>query len=219
MSIVVVGHKFNSRGSCGTAVHDCWSAIRFAVRENQAMVLLSAVLLAGMILGSNYARGAGMDTLERLDFLFAGNFKARLVQPYINIFTASFASSFLFVFTCFLFGLSMWGACFIPFVLAFRGFGLGLTSGYLYALYSWKGILYNLAVILPGAFICCLAITAASWEGIRFSRFMASQNSGSAYKPNIRSYVLRFGVILFFACVAALVDLLLSVLFGGMFSF
>ena len=100
-----------------------------AARENWGMVLLALILLSGVVLGAIYARTAGFQALDRLDFLFAGNFKARRTEPYVTIFTASFASSFLFVFTCFLCGLSMWGTFIIPVVLIFRGFGLGLTSG------------------------------------------------------------------------------------------
>lgn len=216
MGVIIIKNRFRKRE---TPVRNYGKEILYAAKENQAMVLLALILLSGMVLGSIYARSAGFNVLERLDFLFAGNFKARETQPFINIFAASFASSFLFVFACFLCGLSMWGAFFIPIILVFRGFGLGLTSGYLYASYGWKGILYNLAVILPGAFVCCLFILLASLEGIRFSRLIASRNSELSYKPNLKSYMLRFGIILSGTCLAALIDLAFSALFGGLFSF
>lgn len=195
-------------------------AVLRAARGNRAMVLLSLVLLAGVALGSLYARNAGYGSLERLDFLFAGNFKSRTTQPFLLVFSASFASSFCFILACFLCGLSIWGAFFIPAVVVFRGFGLGLTSGYLYAVYGGKGILYNLAVILPGAFVCCLSILMASLEGIRFSRMIASGKSrGEGKSSGIRGYFLRFGAALAVACAGALLDLVFSVCFGGLFSF
>lgn len=203
----------------GAAISGLGKDLLKAIQENQAIFLLSLILLTGMVFGSIYAKSAGISALNRLDFLFAGNFKARQTQPFLMIFTAAFASSFLFIFACFLCGLSMWGAFFIPFILAFRGFGLGLTSGYLYSAYCWKGILYNLAVILPGAFLCCLAILFASLEGVRYSRMLATRNLGSAGGITIRNYILRFGVILACAGAAALIDTLLSALLGGCFVF
>ncbi len=190
-----------------------------AVRENWEMVLLALILLAGVVLGAIYARAAGFQALDRLDFIFAGNFKARRTEPYLSIFTASFASSFIFILTCFLCGLSMWGIIFVPAVILFRGFGMGLTSGYLYAAYGWKGILYNFSVILPGAFFCCLAILMASLEAMRFSRLLASGCRDISVRNSFRDYAGRFGAILLVACLAAGVDLLLSICFGWMFSF
>ena len=193
--------------------------LKDTIQKNRAIFLLALLFLAGMVFGAVYSRSAGLRSLSRLDFLFAGNFKARAAQPLVTIFSASFASSFLFVFACFLCGLSMWGAFFIPVIPFFRGFGLGLTSGFLYVTYGWKGFLYNLAVILPGAFFCCLAILAASLEGIRYSRSFAAHRGTITGEIPMKSYALRFGAILAWACVAAILDTLMSALFGGCFSF
>ncbi len=197
----------------------CGQDIRKAVRMNWSLVLLAIVFLAGMTVGSVYARNADMQALERLDFLFAGNFKARMTGSLLSIFTASFASGFLFVFACFLCGLSMWGMWLIPLIPFFRGFGLGLTSGYLYAAYGGMGILFNLVVILPGAFFCCLSVLLAAREGIGFSRLLASCGSKTVNRSKLKLYTMRFGAVLGITCLAALIDLLFSVCFGGLFSF
>ena len=216
MNVVFLGHR---RRRHIAHAQNGWKELLDAARQNWGMVLLALILLGGLVLGAIYARTAGFDALDRLDFLFAGNFRARRTEPYLSIFTASFASSFLFVFTCFLCGLSMWGIIFVPAVLIFRGFGLGLTSGYLYAAYGWKGILYNLSVILPGAFFCCLAILMASLEAMRFSRLIASGSRNASARNSLRSYAGRFGIILLISCLAAGIDLLLSICLGWMFVF
>lgn len=117
----------------------------------------------------------------------------------------------------------MWGMFLIPAIVFFRGFGLGLTSGYVYASYAWKGVLYNFAVILPGAFFCCIAILLAAREGIRFSRRMAangtSAQGGVIGLKNLKVYLMRFGTILALAFCAALMDLLFSACFAGLFRF
>lgn len=193
------------------------------LRQNDAMVFFSLFLIGGIVTGTLFARNADVAWLNKLDFLFVSNYKARAAQPLFTVFSASFASSFLFILCCFLCGLSMWGMFITPVIVFFRGFGLGLTSGYLYAAYEWQGVLYNLVVILPGALFCCIAILLAAREGTRFSKRMAvlgaSSQSGMISRSNLKRYLARFGTILALAFFAALVDLLLSACFAGLFGF
>lgn len=211
--VIAVVRGFRKKSAfCG---HDMLKAARL----NWDLVLLAVVFLAGMAVGAVYARNADTQALERLDFLFAGNYKARMTSSFLSIFSASFASTFLFIFACFLCGLSLWGMLLIPFIPFFRGFGLGLTSGYLYAAYGGYGVLFNLAVILPGAFFCCLAVLLAAREGVGFSHLLASSASKAANHAKLKIYVLHFGAALGVAFVAALTDLLFSACFGGLFSF
>lgn len=217
MSVTAI--RYRKKGKTKATYSSFADGLKTAVRENRAMFLLALLFLAGMAVGAVYSRSAGLRSLSRLDFLFAGNFKARAAQPLVSIFSASFASAFIFILACFLCGLSMWGAFFIPVIPFFRGFGLGLTSGFLYAAYGWKGFFYNMAVILPGAFFCCLAILTASLEGIRYSRALANHRAAVSGEIPIKSYALRFGAILAWACIAAVLDTLMSALFGGCFSF
>lgn len=194
-----------------------------SLRENEALVLLALFLICGLVCGTLFAKNAENTWLDKLDFLFFSNFKARAAQPVLSVFSASFASSFLFILFCFLCGLSMWGMFLIPVVVFFRGFGLGLTSGYIYASYAWEGVLYNLVVILPGALFCCIAILLAAREGTRFSKRMAvygsSAQSGTISRNNLKLYLMRFGTILAIAFLAALIDLLLSACFASLFRF
>lgn len=215
--MIVVKHSFRHRPVINSKV------FVQALRENYVLVLFSLSMICGMIFGAVFARNADFAALNKLDFLFYSNFKARAAQPIISIFSASFASSFIFILICFLCGLSMWGMFITPAVLFFRGFGLGLTSGYLYAAYGLMGVLFNLVVILPGAFVCCLAILMAAREGSRFSRIIASCGTlpqrGTISPPKIKPYLLRFGAILMIAFLAAVLDVVFSGCFAGMFSF
>jgi stage II sporulation protein M len=193
-----------------------------AVRANYVLVFFSVFFITGMVLGAIFAKNIDFSVLSKLDFLFYSNIRTRSIQPFLSVFTASFASSFLFIFFCFLCGLSVWGMFIIPVVLVFRGFGLGLTSGYLYSSYGGNGIVFNLIVILPGAFICCVAILLAAREGTRFSRRIAvggKYQGGIISRTNIRLYLLRFGAFLGIAFLSAITDLILSACFAGMFSF
>ncbi len=188
--------------------------VLYAVRNNLPFVLFAVILLAGMVFGSVYARNTEENVLKKLDFLFACDFQARTSQPFSTALLASFASAFIFVFACFLCGLSMWGVFFIPVILFFRGFGLGLASGYLYSAYKLKGVLFNLFVILPGAYICCIAIIFACVESSGFSRCLMS---GKSYK--MRTYLFHFGLILLIAFLSSVIDFLLSMCLSGLFVF
>jgi stage II sporulation protein M len=209
------GHRKKRFSAAGGFIEDAAAALR----SNKCAALLAVLLLSGMTFGSFRARGAGYDSLIRLDFLFASNFRARAELPYYSVFLASFASSFLFVLACFLCGLSMWGTFLIPFLAAFRGYGLGLVAGYLYSSQGWKGALFYLSVLLPGAFLCCLAILAAGESGMRCSRFLASRafrGNGNLFE---HGYLLKFGKYLGTAFAAAGLDTLLFAALGRWFSF
>ena len=73
--------------------------------------------------------------LARLDFLFSSNFQME-GQTMIGIFAASFVSVFLFLLATLWMGMSLWGTILIPVLPFFRGFGLGVSSGFLYASYG-----------------------------------------------------------------------------------
>lgn len=191
------------------------------LRSNYILVLLALLFLGGMVFGAFFARSAGTGSLEKLDFLFFSNYKTRTTQPVTYVFISSLASSFAFILFCFLCGLSMWGLFFIPVIPVFRGFGLGLTSGYLYAAYGLKGILFNAVVIIPGAYICIFAILYAAREGIQFSKKIAScgvmHEKGYSWPP-LKEYFTHFGGAVIIAFAAAIVDSLMAVCFSGIFS-
>ena len=109
------------------------------VRSHVPLYLFALCFLAGMVLGVVMSLRTGEETLQRFDFLFHTSAAIRLEEPVSSIFAASFASSFLFLLVCFLCGLSVWGFLFVPAVVFFRGYGVGLTAGFLCAAYQWKG--------------------------------------------------------------------------------
>ena len=185
-------------------------------RQQFLLVFLGLFLIAGLILGVIFIRNADYSLLKTLDFVFFSNVKARSALPVLSIFVASLASSFLFLLFCFLCGLSIWGAYCVPLAPLFRGFGMGITAGYLYAAYGFQGFLFHLAVILPGAFICLIAILIASRESMLFSKKIhlgrKTEEQEAQPKNNVRHFFIRFSI-------GALVDVLTTVCFSGLFVF
>lgn len=192
-------------------------------RQQFLLVFLGLFLIAGLILGVIFIRNADYSLLKTLDFVFFSNVKARSALPVLSIFVASLASSFLFLLFCFLCGLSIWGAYCVPLAPLFRGFGMGITAGYLYAAYGFQGFLFHLAVILPGAFICLIAILIASRESMLFSKKIhlgrKTEDQEAQPKNNVRHFFIRFSILTGILIIGALVDVLTTVCFSGLFVF
>ncbi len=192
-------------------------------RQQFLLVFLELFLIAGLILGVIFIRNADYSLLKTLDFVFFSNVKARSALPVLSIFVASLASSFLFLLFCFLCGLSIWGAYCVPLAPLFRGFGMGITAGYLYAAYGFQGFLFHLAVILPGAFICLIAILIASRESMLFSKKIhlgrKTEEQEAQPKNNVRHFFIRFSILTGILIIGALVDVLTTVCFSGLFVF
>ena len=192
-------------------------------RQQFLLVFLGLFLIAGLILGVIFIRNADYSLLKTLDFVFFSNVKARSALPVLSIFVASLASSFLFLLFCFLCGLSIWGAYCVPLAPLFRGFSMGITAGYLYAAYGFQGFLFHLAVILPGAFICLIAILIASRESMLFSKKIhlgrKTEEQEAQPKNNVRHFFIRFSILTGILIIGALVDVLTTVCFSGLFVF
>ena len=183
-------------------------------RQQFLLVFLGLFLIAGLILGVIFIRNADYSLLKTLDFVFFSNVKARSALPVLSIFVASLASSFLFLLFCFLCGLSIWGAYCVPLAPLFRGFGMGITAGYLYAAYGFQGFLFHLAVI---------SILIASRESMLFSKKIhlgrKTEEQEAQPKNNVRHFFIRFSILTGILIIGALVDVLTTVCFSGLFVF
>ncbi len=186
--------------------------------------MFTFLLFLGLVFGSFYASNADADFLESLDFLFSTNLDSRLSQGMAEIFCACFASDFLFLSTVFLLGLAPWGIPFMALVTAFKGFGTGLTAGYLFITYSLSGAGFYLLVLLPGTFTFCLALVVLLSSAFSFSKqtFLtllsrtAPQNS---MRRDLTVYSSRAVSALIMTFFSALLDAVLWTLFSGTFNF
>lgn len=197
-----------------------FKSIQKEIAGKGPLLLLAGILLAGMVCGVLSARCADETVLSRLDFLFSSNFQLQEEQTMFSVFAASLTSIFLFLLAGFFMGLSVWGTVLIPVLPFFRGFGLGVSTGFLYASYSWKGVLFHLAVMLPGMVFSSVAIILSAREGMRFSKELTGASfsfgkGGRSASPALRDYLMRNGVILTIGAVAALFDMLLTTLLAG----
>lgn len=195
--------------------------ITFDIRKNAMFLLLCIFLIVGVILGVICAKNGDKSLIEKLDFLFVTNFENKKTMDAFSIFSASFASGFLFLLTILFLGISAWGFFFLPAVPLFKGFGFGLSTGYMYGAYGFSGVLYNLLIILPGAFLSALVIIVVSKESFRFSWDIMTTLRG--FKTDIsgefKLYIVKIFWGLLIIAAASLIDMLFSLIFSGLFSF
>lgn len=190
--------------------------LKSSLSQSRIQVTFAVILLLGVACGSFFSAGVGLDTLKKLDFLFNSNYTAHGNAQIASVFVACAASAFLFVFACFLCGLSVWGAFLVPVVPFVRGIGLGITAGYLYSTYGLHGGMFYAIVLLPGAYCCCLAIVLAAKEALLFSRKLSSSGlSEKGDAPKLVNYLSQFVRILALVFLGAGLDVFCSWAFAG----
>lgn len=193
------------------------------IRGNRLLALFALLLFAGIVTGAVCSRTADALTMKRLDIIFQTNFELRSTQGVLAAFVSSFASSVLFLLVLLLLGLSVWGGFIAAAVPFFKGYGYGLSVGFLYGAYGISGVFYNLLVILPGMFLSAAVISLASTLSLRNSLSMAAcfRRTPMIEDPHklIKSYLLSMLRCLALCALSAVIDMLCSLCFSRIFHF
>lgn len=197
--------------------------ITYFLKNNKLLIFLSIILILGMVFGSLGIKFIKLDTIKKLDFLFATDFSERNSQPKVYTFIASFSSSYMFTLLILIMSLSFFGSVTIPIIIFFRGIGLGITSGYLYLIYGLKGIAYHILMLLPGVFISSVAILLISSYAIKFSIQFASKITPKPTEDRLWSKLIEYlkkcsylSIILIFSSI---IDMIEMMLFSKFFNF
>lgn len=182
------------------------------------------LLFVGLAVGAIFARNADEQLMNSLDFLFTTNISARLKQDAFEIFCACFASNFVFLLTMFLLGTAPWGIPVMPFVILFKGFGTGITAGYLISLHALAGVGFYLLILLPGTFLFCFALVLLSVNSLNFSARMfrqtiSKENQTTTLREPLKRYLSQSMSALIMTFCAAIIDTALWVMFSGAFKF
>ena len=187
----------------------------------QTFFLLTFLL--GVVLGSLSFKTASPDLLERLDFLFLTNLENRLKFTAFEMFCSSFASSFLFVFFAFLFAFTAWGMFALVLLCSFLGYGVGISSAYMFIEHSVTGIGFYILVVLPGLVLFLIAFITALKESFTQSVYLLKMyfpsNNDVLILRHIKTFLYRYFVVIIFTAFSAVVDMLLWVLFANLFNF
>ena len=115
----------------------------------------------------------------------------------------------------------MWGSVGVPFVVAFKGFGIGITGGYLYKCYSLSGVGFFLLIMLCGCVVSTLALIFQGKTAIGFSNNLFAKVRGSATNSDetFYRYIVNNSFMIIALSISAMIDAILNSLFAGVFAF
>lgn len=184
-------------------------------------ILLATAICIGMIFGAVCAGRADKSLIDGLDVIFTSDFELRCNQTVLSSFIAGLTANFIFFTAVFLLGLSVWGSVGVPVVIAFKGFGMGLTGGYLYKCYGFSGVGFFLLVMLVGCVASTLALVFQGKIAIGFANSLFARVRGTA--PNedetFYRYIINSSFMLIALAISAMADAILNFLFAGIFTF
>lgn len=197
--------------------------VRMRFRDSWILMIFCMVLFTGIVCGAISGRNADSDMMKKLDFIFQTNYHVRCSQGILSAFVSSFGSSVIFLAVIFLLGLSLWGGFFAWVIPFFKGYGYGLSVGYLYSVYGFYGVGYNLLIILPGAFLSALVIAGAAREAMRNSAKLTGFFIKSEVKDDLHiqmgQYMKMMLLMLGLCAVSGILDTVLGMCFSWIFKF
>lgn len=184
---------------------------------NLLLIALATLFITGLVIGAICVHTAGHTILEKLTQMFQNYSQIRTQQSMLLNFSNSFATGAGCILVLYLCGLSAWGS--IPSLLipVFKGMGLGIICGTLYADYGVHGFGYCALVIMPGALLSTIAILLPAKEAIRWSAAIFNKIclSRESHSERFRNYSIKFLILLLFVAVSSVVDMLAIRLFSG----
>lgn len=184
-------------------------------------LLLATAVCVGMIFGAVCAGKADKSLVDALDVIFVSDFQSRCEQSVLSSFIAGLTANFIFFTAIFLLGLSVWGSVGVPFVIAFKGFGMGLTGGYLYKCYGFTGVGFFLLVMLVGCVVSTLALIFQSKVAIGFANSLFARVRCVSHNQDetLYKYITNSSFMLIALSISAMADAILNFLFAGIFTF
>lgn len=186
-------------------------------------VFLTAALISGIVFGAVCEKNADENLAKGLDFLFTTNLNERLSQNFIETFCACFASDFIFTAVVFLLGITPWGMAVLPAVMFFKGFGTGLSGGFLVGTHLFMGFLFYVVVLLPGIFIFCLMLICqgnlAFYTSKRIFCIVFKGAESAPLSPSSTLYLHKSLIFLAVSLGCAVLDTLLWCMISPLFGF
>ena len=192
--------------------------------SNWQLYLLMILLFLGIALGCMEVKHSSETFDNLLQYIIKDFFTRRAQVPFYKSFLYSFLSSFFIILILFFIGLSPVGFPVILLVPFFRGFGLGIVSGYLYQQYQLKGIAYSLLTIYPYSILSVTALVLCSLESWKMSArlitvFHHSKFNSLDFSRESKIYLVRFIFYLGIILISSIFDVVLTKLFSSFFIF
>ncbi len=189
------------------------------VRENLIIVIFTLIFALGTLISTVFI---GSESLKNLSESFLDLFlKNRISVGFFSQFLFSFVFSFVFIFSAFIFGTSLLGMAFVPFIIFLRGIFSGLLLSALYTDFGLIGIAVNLLSVLPGTIVCVLALINVSSDSLNLSYQIGKTvigNGQNIYKFDITRLLKKYSLALIITAIGALFEVILFNLFQNFFA-
>lgn len=137
---------------------DYFYTIKRYFKENWRMLLMGTALLCGMAIGALLIRNRSVMNLTDIENTFHNFFTQRSTQNFFHTFLYSLWTSFPLLLVTYCCGFFALGAPFTVMLPLYKGLGLGVISGYLYAYHGLKGVAFSALLLLPGHFLSTLIL-------------------------------------------------------------
>ncbi len=183
-------------------------------------LIMSALIITGMAIGAIIIqRGYA---IYYINGLFEDFLSLRQSQSFLSIFLSSAGSAILLIIAVFISGASAVGVPLSCAALIYKGLGLGLTCGYLYAVFGLKGLLFSALIIIPHGFLSSVALILGCRESWGLSMLIFSQllPESKYYKlwGDFKIFCKRYIVILVITLISCFIDALFTKIFIGLIS-
>jgi Integral membrane protein DUF95. len=193
--------------------------LRYYGKRNRALLVLALLFLSGVLLGALLLRGTSGGLLALLSRMIGEQLELRAQRSMPQNFTASLASSGVFVGTLFLCGFCAVAHPAEGGMPLFQGMGVGMVSAYLYAQYQARAMGYIVVYLLPSTLLNAAAVMLCARESLRLSSFFWScmhQRERGEQRYSVRLYLARYLAASVLCLAAALLESGAFYLFGGL---
>lgn len=182
-------------------------------KNNKYSIILTLFFLAGLFY-SAYLFEEGSSLEKIFENYITDTVFSRTDKSFFNVFINSFFRFMLFVLLVFVFGSSMFGIIFIPFIILIAGFIYGNLASVLYSEFELLGISFFAVILLPSAVIFILTLIFSAKESIKFSLKLAKLSFPAVPPSNLyldfKLICTRFLLFVFYIFLAAIIDAFIS---------
>lgn len=188
------------------------------IRENLSVVIFAIIFAVGVLIS--------VLLYDNNHFIDASNY---IVDIFNNMrsgfsFSKAFFTTYIFeltfLFSIFMFGTSLLGLAFIPFIVFIRGAFSGLLLCGLYSSLGLTGVTLNLLTLLPATIINVLTLVSGAGSGLNLSYSLCKTilNGGSLHSGLSIKFVLKkFGLLCLILIIGTLFEVFLLFAFKKFF--
>ena len=190
---------------------------------NRKLFILALTYITGMLIGVLVMRGAGDLMTRSVEASFTAFVTQRQSQSFGMTLFYSLASALPFFAAAFICGVCLVGVPGAFLIPCFKGLGLGLTAGYLYAVYGMQGMAFSALLLVPFSLVSAVALLLACRESWGFSlmlfKGLLPGSSPLSLRGDFRIYCFRYLFILGILLLACILDAGMTTAFMRYFRF